>query len=48
MKIMHYLEILSTAISVISLIIVVYGAIIAFCAFLRNEAHRAIFIYRNT
>ena len=34
---MHYLEILSIAISVISLIIVVYGAIIAFCAFLRNS-----------
>ena len=36
MKIMHYLEILSTGISVISLIIVIYGAIIAFCAFIRN------------
>ena len=40
MKIMHYLEILSTAISIISLIIVIYGAVIAFCAFLRNEARR--------
>ena len=28
MKIMHYLEILSTAISIISLIIVIYGAVI--------------------
>lgn len=40
MKIMHYLEILSTGISVISLIIVIYGAIIAFCAFTRNESRR--------
>ena len=40
MKIMHYLEILSTGISVISLIIVIYGAIIAFCAFIRNESRR--------
>ena len=37
---MHYLEILSTGISVISLIIVIYGAIIAFCAFIRNESRR--------
>lgn len=38
---MHYLEILSTGISVISLIIIViYGAIIAFCAFIRNESRR--------
>lgn len=40
MKIMQYLEILSTGISIISLIIVIYGAIIAFCAFLRNETRR--------
>ena len=40
MKIMHYLEILSTGISVISLIFVIYGAIIAFCAFIRNESQR--------
>lgn len=40
MKIMHYLEILSTGISVISLIIVIYEAIIAFCAFIRNESRR--------
>ena len=40
MKIMYYLEILSTGISVISLIIVIYGAIIAFCAFIRNESRR--------
>ena len=37
---MQYLEILSTGISVISLIIVVYGAVIAFCAFIRNESRR--------
>ena len=40
MKIMHYLEILSTSISIISLIIVIYGAIIAFCAFIHNESRR--------
>ena len=40
MKIMQYLEILSTGISIISLIIVIYGAIIAFCSFLRNETRR--------
>ena len=37
---MHYLEILSTSISIISLIIVIYGAIIAFCAFIHNESRR--------
>lgn len=36
----HYLDILATAISVVSLIIVVYGAVIAFCAFLVNELRR--------
>lgn len=37
----HYLNILATAISVISLVIVVYGAAIAFGAFLVNELKRA-------
>lgn len=36
----HYLNILATAISVISLIIVVYGAVIALYAFLKNEIRR--------
>ena len=31
---------ITTGISVISLIIVIYGAIIAFCAFIRNESRR--------
>lgn len=40
MKILQYLDILSTGISIISLIIVIYGAIIAFCAFIHNETRR--------
>ena len=45
---MQYLEILSTGISIISLIIVIYGAIIAFCAFLRNETRRTTGRYSFT
>lgn len=36
----HYLNFFATAISVISLVIVVYGAIIALFDFLKNEAMR--------
>ena len=36
----HYLNILAVAISIISLLIVVYGAVIALYAFLKNELKR--------
>lgn len=36
----HFLDFLATAISVVSLLIVTYGALIAFIAFLKNELRR--------
>ncbi len=38
----HFLDLLATLISIISLLIVVYGALIAVIAFLKNEAGRVI------
>lgn len=44
----HYLNLLATAISVISLFIVVYGALIATIGFLRNELNRFTGNYSST
>lgn len=44
----HYLNLLATAISIISLFIVVYGALIAAIGFLRNEVNRFTGNYSST